>query len=360
MYLPRLAKLYKGYPTLSSCYGATGVDAKSALFTVGLWLTLPVLVTIGSYVDNTWCMPGDGRGLLRHYGVWSLFITTPLIALLVALVLSQFLQTMKLISKYSVSGSVPRDLRRKITLHVRSLCLRGNSQYVLWLLMFAGLACGFLNIRQTLYPLETYGQDVFDAYPYMWGFVLNKIYLCLIWTLIYPLAIFVTVHITVSMVTILHYMCRHSLLKIDFFHPDNCGGVSIFGSINALIMGVWATIFAVIACLFITHKNNYATLVVALFAASVLLIVQSLGAVYYIHKFVQIKKSESVKEINELLNEEMRSTIRAGRFSSDLLAARNHILALNTYPYAKHTLALVNTLRYLPAAVALSQLVIGS
>ena len=156
-------------------------------------------------------------------------------------------------------------------------------------------------------------------------------------------------------------MCAQKVLRIDFFHPDNCGGVSVFGLINILIMGVYACLFIVMGALQFTHsRNNYATIVVPLLVVSLVFIAQSFGAVYYIHRFAAIKKKESLAIINEHLNNEMQSVFATKRFSTGLIYARNHLIGIRTYPYANVSALLVNGFRFIPALAAIAKLAIDA
>jgi hypothetical protein len=53
------------------------------------------------------------------------------------------------------------------------------------------------------------------------------------------------------------------------------------------------------------------------------------------------------------LNQQFTSSLQKGvRFPSDLLALRNHLVGIHTYPYATGALAAVNAIRFAPAALA--------
>jgi hypothetical protein len=324
-----------------------------------IFIAFPTVICIGSKIDGTWRMEGSGKGFFQHYGMLTIFLATPLLVALSAIALQKFLEALGSLEKYSVGGKVPPELEEMVLKHVQSLSLRTKWGTILIVFSIVGLLFGVANILQTINPIQTYGNDVFDGYSYSLGFYLTKTYLCAIWIVAYPAALFVVLHITVSMVCILRYMCSQKLLRIDFFHPDNCGGVSAFGVINILIMGAYACLFAIMGALQVTHsRNDYATIVIPLLMVSLVFVAQSFGAVYYIHRFAAVKKKESLDIINGFLNTEMQSLFVTKQFSPGLIYARNHLLGIRTYPYAKLSTLLVNGFRFVPALAAIAKLVI--
>lgn len=347
------------YVAIGPAIGRGAVNCRTSVTTAAVYLALPLVICLASRLDGTWFMSGGGKGLFQHYGMLAIFATTPIIIILTTLALQKFLLAIEELHNYTLLGTIPPDLKRLVDRHVRSLALCGKSVRLFALFSLIGLLFSVANIVQTLKPITTYGNDVYDAYQYTYGFYSTKLYLCLIWTFAYPAALFIAVHITISLVAILRHMCRHDLLRIDFFHPDNCGGVSIFGSINFLVMSIYANFFAILYALHVTHAaKTYLLVAVAWFGLSFVFIVQSFGAVYHIHKFAAIKRKEALQLIGKTLTEQMLSLLTERKFSADLIHARNHILGLKTYPYSGPVLALVNAIRYTPAIVALVKLLV--
>jgi len=359
MHLIPLESLTRRYFALRPAIGTGAVNFRTSLITTATYLAIPLIICFAAHIDGTWWMRGGGKGFFQHYGMLTIFTTTPIIVILTALALQKFRLTMDGLHNYTFLGTVPPDLEKLVAWHVRSLSLRKQSAWLFVLFCLIGFLFGVANIVQTISPVKTYGNDVFDAIQYPYGFYFTKLYLCLIWTFSYPVALFIALHITISLVIILRYMCRHDLLRIDFFHPDNCGGVSIFGSINLLVMTIYANFFAVLYMLHVTHATKtYLTVTVPWFGLSFIFIIQSFGAVYHIHKFAAIKRNESLQMIGAFLNTQMLNLLTEKKFSADLIHARNHLLGLKTYPYAGPALAVVNAIRYVPAIVAVAKLFI--
>jgi len=344
------------YPLLSVVVEESGITTRSCFKTSLGLLILPSLVCLGVYLDGTWNMGNAGKGLVQHYGFWAQCITTPIIAILTGATLNCFLSTMHSLEKYSTSGELPRDLRRMINKEILSISLRRRSRFLLYLMMVTGLCFGILNVRQTMDPKAIYGNEVYDSISHTFGFVLTKPFLFFNWALVYPIAIFLIVHVTISMVRIRNYMCSNELLRIDFFHPDNCGGVSVFGDINTYIMGVYINFFAVLIALDLTHERKYETLVLFASLASIGFIFQSVGVVYSIRRFVQEKKREYLEVINKKLDSQVRAAIPAGSLA-DLLIVRNHVLSLKSHPYTRQASVIVNAIRFAPVAIVALKLI---
>lgn len=315
----------------------------------------PVVIMISCWIDSTWRMEDSGKGLSQHYGFWAIFVTTPIILLLTSHLLATFLNSIQEIDNYCIDltnemrGRVDKLVRQ----HIRSLSLYSRSAWILVFLIVVLLFWWLFNIIKTISPFETYHHDVFDAYAHPFGFYTAKVYSFLVFTLVYSVAIFVALHITVSMISILKFLSQNNILRINLFHEDNCGGTSTFGNINLLVLGIYANFFAVIYAMYMTHRTTYLAMTVSLIACSFLAVVQSVTAVYYIHKTVAKKKRECIEAMTVRLNQQFASSLKqGGQFPSDILAFRNHLVDIHTFPYATGALVAVNIIQFTPAALA--------
>ena len=299
-------------------------------------------------------MESPNKGFAQHYGFWAIFVTTPIILFLTRRLLDKFLGSMRKLDDYCVNlTSEMRSQRDKlIHRHVESLSLHSRSVWIFVFVLFVFLCWWLLNIRTTISPFNTYRHDVFDAYSHFFGFYTAKIYGLLLFTLVYSVAVFVALHVTVSMISILKFLHRHDVLRINLFHEDNCGGTSRFGNINLIILAIYANFFTVMYMMYLTHRQTYLAIVVSLIACSFLAMAQSLSAVYYIHKTVAKKKREFMEAMTLKLNKRFTSSLKDDSpFPSDLLAFRNHVVDIHTFPYASGALVAVNFIRFAPVAL---------
>jgi len=315
-------------------------------------------VVVCSFIDNTIKLPGTGRGFSRHYGIWAIFAGSPVLVIVASITRASFLSTIHHLKTYTIGAALPNPLQAKVDKHIAGLNLQTKTRYALLLFVVVGHYCWLINIEQTIYPYDSYGNDVFDAYPHLLGFIAFKLYLGVLWVLVLPLLAYVAAHVFFSMMSILRYMSINKLFKLDFFHEDDCGGVSVFGRINLLITSMMFIVFLTVLAILFTHEGNYASIWSAIITTALLIVLQTTLGVYYIHTFVRCKKAEILEEINRALNRSLLIASQGGGFSQDLLSVRNHIAKIRSFPYAKGSRFLVNFLRLSPAAAGLLNVIL--
>jgi hypothetical protein len=346
--------LVRVYPVFRFVVGDTNSAWWGGL-RVALATTVPaLLVVFAAWRDHTFFLPGADKGLLEHYGFITFFITTPIVAFLSWQILRHLVGLLGKLPAFVLDRKVPQQLRRRVHRHWRSLALRSQTRWLLFLFALIGVYFTILNIRMTLHPTDIYGSDVFDSSAHFSGFVAGKIYAVVLFVLVYPVSMFLCLHTTVTLVATLRLICKERVLRLDFFHPDNCGGVSEFGYINVLVMGIYACFGITIAAMLKTHDYRYNVQALPMVVLSVLTVVQSFLAVYYLSKSVRLKKDEALQSVNDKLNQHLSSLGDSdGTFPDELLSVRTHLLAVKTYPYARPVSTVVNVLRFAPAVLAL-------
>jgi len=331
------------------------------LIAVCIYLLLPCAMGIAARLDGTWKLPGNDKGFSQHFGYWVLFLTTPVVLLVTAHLLETFTATIRSLDVLYVrsSANLQRKTERLIAHHLDHLSLR--TLPAISLCLFIVLVMVFfciVNVINTSSPgavRHTYGHDSYDALPHVLSFYVGKTYIFLVFPVVYAIALFVAFQVTYAMMSILRFLGNNDMLQINLFHEDNCGGTSRFGNANLLIMAIYANFITVRAMMYLTHHTTYFVANASLLGCSVAAAAQSVIAVYSIHRVLVRKKHECIEALAHRLNVDVDTTLRAGgRFSSDVLAFRNHVAGLYTYPYAKPALAAVNVIRFLPAAFALA------
>lgn len=346
----------KRYILLDQCRLVANWKISKRISFALFYLLFPIIIGIGTRLDGTWTMQFPGKGFSQHYGFWAIFITTPVILLLTSWLLESFVDTLQNINQYCIDRGAELRLRMEAiaSRHVRSLALRSPSKWILVFIMFAMLAWCCFNVLKTISPVDTYHHDVFDAYSHPFGFYSAKVYVFLAFTLVYAMAIFVALHVTFSMISILKFLNSNSMLQIDIFHEDNCGGTSRFGNINLMIMSIYVNFFIVICAMYITHRTTYLVMTGSLVASFLLGLAQSVFAVYYIHAAIAQKKRECLKILRGELNQQTALSLTPnGSFPTDLLTLRNHLVDLHTFPYVSGAEIAVNVLRFAPAILAI-------
>jgi hypothetical protein len=331
------------------------------LISVFIYLALPCAMGIAARLDGTWKLPGNDKGFSQHFGYWVLFLTTPIVLLLTAHVLETFTATIESLDVlyFRASADIKRKTRRLIARHLDHLSLRtlpalGLCGFFMLVMLFFCIV-NVINTSSADAVRSTYGHDSYDALPHVLSFWVGKTYVFLVFPIVYAIALSVAFQVTYAMMSILRFLGNNDMLQINLFHEDNCGGTSRFGDANLLIMLIYANFIAVRATMYLTHHTTYFVANAALLGCSVAAAAQSILAVYSIHRVLVRKKRECIEALASRLNLDVDTTLRAGgRFSSDVLALRNHVAGLYTYPYAKPALAAVNVVRFLPAALAVA------
>lgn len=319
-------------------------------------LLLPLLIVFGTWIDGTFSIAG-GRGFREHHGFWVIFVTTPGLILLSGGLLDRFVKILSNPGEY-LSDRATEGQRAEFNAIVgqelQSQRLQGRLRHGLHFGVVVGLLYFIINVVKTWRPHSTYGHDVFDAWEHLGGYLTTKLYLLPVFLLVYPVAIFVAFHVTWSMVRVLRYLCNNDVLEISYFHEDDCGGTSCFGEINLLVMAVYTLLFAVLLGMLETHERTYFVTRSGLIFCSVAITAQSIAAVWAIHRFVHKKKQARLREITKRLDEDLESSLNHyDTFRNDLLAARNHVHKIHTFPYAAKVALAVNGLRFAPAAIAI-------
>jgi|GEM_PF-6781779 len=299
-------------------------------------------------------MADPGKGLGQHYGYWAFFTTTPIIIVLTTYLFDKFSTAIQQTDRYCIGLTSEMNTRlvRLVQRHVQSLSFHSRTVWILVFIVFVFFCWWLVNVINTISPIRTYQHDVFDAYSHPYGFYLAKAYLLFALAVVYSTAIFIALHVTVSMFSILTFLCRNDVLSVNFFHPDNCGGTSQFGNINLIILSIYGNLFAVIFANYLTHRHTYLVMTASFVACSVLAVAQSLGAVYSIHRAVAQKKRECIEVLTAKLNYQFALSLAGEHFPDDLLAFRNHLLGVRTFPYTGEALIAVNVLRFTPVALA--------
>jgi hypothetical protein len=325
-----------------------------------IYALAPIIIAIACVSDGTWKMHDPGKGFVQHYGFWAIFITTPIILFLSSHLLYEFTETISKTAAYcaEMTFELRTKLEHLVDRHVNSLALRSPSAAILFMIVFGMLVWCIVNVQETIDPTRTYHHDVFDAYAHKAGFYSTKTYVFIVFAVAYAIATFVAVHVTVSLISVMKFLCRHDAIKVDFFHRDNCGGMSRFGNINLLILAIYANFFIVIYAMYFTHRFAYPVMIASFVVSIALTLGQSIVAVYYIHQAIAKKKRECLDIVTSRLNSLVPASMPPkAKFPSELLAFRNHILSVHTFPYAKGASAAVNVIRFAPAAMAVIGLI---
>src|SRR5438270_1030915 len=224
---------------------------------VGIALIFPVLIAFGSWLDSTWRMSGTDKGFTQYYGFWAIFATTPVILVLTSYLFDYFSAVIQRPETYcaNLTPATRHRIDQLIERHIKSLSLGSRSAWILVFLIIILLYWWLFNINHTISPVpkQIFNHDVFDSSEHHFGFYITRAYVFFMFVFVYCPAIFIALHITASMISILKLLCDDDMLLINLFHPDNCGGTSSFGKINLLILSIYGIFFLIIYAMYMTH-----------------------------------------------------------------------------------------------------------
>jgi len=314
------------------------------------------LVAGASLLDGTLRLPAPGRGLMEHYGFQASFVSAPLMLLTCLHAVSNFLRILAKIDDMLVPGADPAAVRSIVKPHVDSLLLRGNWRNALWLFMFIGVAVSIAIFRKLDAPREFWGNDVFNATRYTYGFLAANLFLLLLWGFVCPVGFFYALHLTFSSETIVARLRKAGMLRLDFLHVDRCGGMSRFGTLNFLVMLIYVWPFGAMYVLHLTHQYTYLSLIGGAIATSAAFVFQSIYGIYWVSPAITSERASVVGFLNARVAEAMDGT-RDFAAALATLEYRERVLAVSSFPYSTTISAAVNIMRFAPAAIALANFV---
>jgi hypothetical protein len=304
------------------------------------------LVFGGVYLDNTWRLAGNDRGLLDHYGEWAILSTDPLLLIAAAYAYRRFRIAMSTLP-LAEGGKNRTEVHKILKPFLDILHLKGGSLYVYFLLILVGFLSWLNNLYQTSNPRKFFGNEVFDSTSFVYGYYANKFVLFNSWVLIYPLVGFFLVSMSFATRSVLVTVKRNKLIKPTVTHPDACYGLSNLGALNVCLLFPYLLAFITVYAIMETHQRTYPSLIIPLVA---------LTAVFLSASFVTIKPILSqAKEVQRDLYKRLASESpcfgRMGEYSDLLFGIDRLCFSLsNKSPYSAAASASLLVMRVIPIA----------
>lgn len=338
----------------------------SRLFDKRLLLRLPVVLGIilvsllwilaaicASIADDTLRLPYPGKGLLNHYGFQVSLVAAPLVLLNTYYAVFYFLRLSRGLNDLLAPGADISVVRTIIRPHIRSLLLRAKWRNILWLSMIAGLATSVAIFRNLNDPVDYWGNDVFNATYYRYGYYAANSFFIWLWAFVYPVGIFYAVHLTLSTQMIVGRLKQRRLLRLDFLNIDRCAGMSRFGTLNFVVMLIYVWPLCAVFAFYFTHRYTYLSLLVAAFSVSLLFIVQSVYGIYWVSQTIVSERRLAVASLNEKITDAMNGNRRNSAVAGTTLQYRDKVLSVHALPYSHGVGVAVNVLRFAPAMLAI-------
>jgi hypothetical protein len=323
-------------------------------------LAWAAVINLASIADGTLQLPGHGRGLLNHYGFQASFVAAPLVLLTVYYALSYFMQLLQTMDDLLVQEADLAAVRAMVKPHVDSLFLRGKWRSILGLFIFIGVAASVAMFGKLDNPSAVWGNDVFNATYYPYGFFAANIFFLWLWGFVYPLGFFYALHLTLSSEIIVARLKRRDYLRLDFLHIDRCDGMSRFGTLNFLVMLIYLWPAGAVYAFHITHRDTYSSLIVGAVAVSAAFIVQSVYGVYWVSRAISSERKAAVEVLNAKIRNAMGGTPQNFAAAAATLQYRDRVLTVASFPYSERISAALNVLRFAPSLIPIAKAVAGS
>jgi hypothetical protein len=315
------------------------------------------LITWASVEDHTLRLPGVGAGLLNHYGLQVSVLAAPLVLLTTYFAVSYFIRIFQNIDELLTPTADISVVREIIRSEFDSLFLLGTWRNMLWLFMFIGAASSIVIFSRLSAPKEFWGNDVFNATYYRYGFVATNSFFFWLWSVVYPVGVFYALHLTLSTSVIITRLQNRNFLRLNFLHPDRCAGMSKFGALNVMIMLIYAWPSAAAYAFHFTHQNNYPSLIAGACVVSILLIGQSIYGIYWVARVIRSERDVAVSHLNNQIAKAMHGEKKDFAAATAVLQYRERVLSVDSFPYSRGTSVAVNVLRFAPTALAIVRVV---
>jgi hypothetical protein len=316
---------------------------------------LGLLIFKGTQADNALLLPAPGRGLLNHYGFQFCFLSAPFILLTSYMAVACYLCLLSRLDILLDPKTSQKQVTQFITGYLNALFSKNKWGGALGLFIFIGAGFSIITFRQLNNPQVFWGNDVFNAVRYHHGYIWANSVLFITWSFIYPIAFYSAICITISIERIVDHLRKEGLLKLDFLHVDQCGGMAAFGTLNLVIMLIYLGPFTSLYALHVTHKNAYLSLISGSIIMSAVFIVQSIYGVYWISKAIAQERDAMVSVLNKEIEYARGKPDSNPSVILAKLAYRDRVLAVKSFPYSTNISIAVNMLRFMPVAAAVAK-----
>jgi len=191
----------------------------------GLFL---LLFLIGSSVDESFFLPGDGVGLLEHPAIFS-FILMQLVSVRVTVGgIESFSSAVD--TETGCLKKTDRESRaaKLVESHIRNFVELKTPVAVALFTLFSvvGFICFAWNSFQNQRPQEFLGFDYWDSIHYPFGYWSTRAYKVYLWIFLGPALVHVWVAIITAFWRVMGKVRDSEEFRLQPFHEDNCGGAS--------------------------------------------------------------------------------------------------------------------------------------
>lgn len=205
-----------------------------------------------------------GRGLLEHYGTWSLVFSCPLILVILRNILSKTENSFTQVRQSAVSEKAAQEVD-KIHERLKDIlrCRKTEHRICFYLLITIGVFSWVVNLQNTRHATIIFGHEVWDSSTYLGSFILGKIFVAFLYIFIFPVTTYIVAVVWFSILALSSKISIPDAIRVSPYHPDKCGGLRHLGKTTLAISQLSLPFALVIIGHYYTHKNFYETLVLA-------------------------------------------------------------------------------------------------
>ena len=320
-----------------------------------------LLLSLSSYLDKSLILDEPNIGLFQHPAIWMFFLIQAIVPFFISKSIESFLNMPKwkynIISKSFFDNnfkseiiSLKKDISRKSI----------KSQSVFAILFFIGAIAFIWNSYQNQNPLKFLGFDFWDSYSYTYGYWTTRLYKFYIWCFFFPSIVHLYSFVIAKILSILKLANNNQLLKIEPYHYDNNGGVSIIiiNIIRPIIPILFITSLLSIIVLTIHNKIDVTSLS-SLIIATLLLLLFYFIPVITIRSIIKKEKEKQLAEISNKQEKILNSItsnndvdfIRKNYEIIDILSSVSHkIKAIPNWPNYKLMVKIIS-IAYCPTVL---------
>ena len=325
---------------------SNGDTQRHILFFLLFYAPLPIIVIASSYFEGTLWLESvnGGKGLFEHFGSLSNMLLMPVIyflyihyVYLIAKMLKDILYRSNIAGKNSKSQN---DSLIQSKVMPILLCKNIEHRVIKYLFVLLGIYSLVINSGQTTDSLHFYGNDVWDSYTYIFGYVAGRLLLFVQWVIILPFVAYTLFACCYAVTLIAQKISNNSFLVISPFAPDGCGGVGSLGQVMLASTYFLTPIYLIVVAHYFTHENIYLTLILA----SVFLVLLSIGMLLFpflrLHGHLSEWKESSLSRLEHKLCDYLDIQAEeglSGEVHVKALALEkvySHVQTLRTWPYS--------------------------
>jgi len=275
---------------------------------IGFGVAQVLLLVGASMIDGTLRL-ANGVGLLQHYGAWVVLVTDPLLLIATGYANYRFTYALAHLPTCQTTQAL-NSVEQFLKPHVDRVAARGAYAYGYVACCVAAVLAWANNLYQTSNPVPFYRHDVFDSSAHLFGFLVFKLCVFISWVIVYPIAGYLLITISLSTWMILHGGRLRNLICPAVTHPDNCYGMRNIGRLNISLLIPFALVYSVMASILMTHGRFYRSIDVPLTFVTALFLVESFAVIWPARRLLMDAKHSTLDELATISERFQRNEVK--------------------------------------------------